>query len=238
MSMVTSLRTRNRSLELMDQVDIDVADHREALKGLERINAISGTGRVVWKQIRRLSQQENRPLRVLDLACGGGDLLIWLSKKAERSGVDLECTGCDISPVAIGHASETAVRLKTKNLDFCSHNVLEDTIPQGYDIVLSTLFLHHLDQADAISFLHRAAQAARCGLLIDDLLRTPLGYALAWIGCRLLSRSHVVHYDGPVSVQGAFSLEELQSLLHEAGLDSATVTRHWPKRCLVTWWRS
>ncbi|MEQ8667757.1 MAG: methyltransferase domain-containing protein [Pirellulales bacterium] len=236
--MVTSLQTRNRSLELMDQVDIDVADHREALKGLERINAISGTGRVVWKQIRRLSQRENRPLRVLDLACGGGDLLIWLSKKAERSGVDLECTGCDISPVAIAHASESAQKLKTKNLDFRSRNVLEGTIPQGYDIVLSTLFLHHLDQADAISFLHRAAQAARCGLLIDDLLRTHMGYALAWIGCRLLSRSHVVHYDGPVSVQGAFSLEELRSLLNDAGLHSATVTRHWPKRFLVTWWRS
>lgn len=238
MSMITSLRTRNRSLELMDQVDIDVADHREALKGLERINAISGTGRVVWKQIRQRSLRENRPLRVLDLACGGGDLLIWLSKKAERSGLDLKCTGCDISSVAIGHASESARRLKIKNLDFRSHNVLEDTIPQGYDIVLSTLFLHHLDQADAISFLHRAAQAARCGLLIDDLLRTPLGYALAWIGCRLLSRSHVVHYDGPVSVQGAFSLEELRSLLEEAGLHSATVTRHWPKRFLATWWRS
>jgi hypothetical protein len=53
----------------------------------------------------------------------------------------------------------------------------------------------------------------------------------------LLSRSPIVHFDGPVSVQGAFGLQEVQTLAARAGLLGATLRRSWPERYLLSWRR-
>jgi hypothetical protein len=80
-------------------------------------------------------------------------------------------------------------------------------------------------------------EASRSLVLVNDLIRSPLGYGLAWVGCRLLSRSPIVHFDGPVSVQGAFQLQEVQALAARAGLLGATLRRSWPERYLLSWRR-
>jgi hypothetical protein len=53
----------------------------------------------------------------------------------------------------------------------------------------------------------------------------------------LLSRSPIVHFDGPVSVQGAFQMQEVQTLAVRAGLLEATLRRSWPERYLLSWRR-
>ena len=60
-------------------------------------------------------------------------------------------------------------------------------------------------------------------VLINDLRRAPLGYGLAWLGCRLLSMSQVVHVDGPLSVEAAFTLAEVRSLAAAAGMKDAFI---------------
>ena len=72
-------------------------------------------------------------------------------------------------------------------------------------------------------------------VLINDLRRTRAGYVLAWLGCRLLTRSPIVHVDGPLSVRAAFSLDEVRQLAEECGLSGATLTTHWPQRFLLDW---
>ncbi len=74
-------------------------------------------------------------------------------------------------------------------------------------------------------------------VLINDLARTGAGYLLAWAGCRVLSRSPVVHHDGPASVASAFTPDEALELAREAGLAGATVARRWPERFLLAWSR-
>jgi hypothetical protein len=51
----------------------------------------------------------------------------------------------------------------------------------------------------------------------------------------LLTTSEVVHTDGPLSVEGAFTPEEVLDLAHRAGLRGASVVRRWPFRYLLTW---
>jgi thiazole synthase ThiGH ThiG subunit len=70
---------------------------------------------------------------------------------------------------------------------------------------------------------------------VNDLVRGPVGYLLAWSACRVLSRSAVVHHDGPVSVAGAFTLAEAGRLADNAGLSGVRLTRHWPQRFLLSW---
>jgi hypothetical protein len=85
--------------------------------------------------------------------------------------------------------------------------------------------------------LSRDADATGRILLINDLVRGPLAFALAWTGCHLLTRSPVVRHDGPVSVAAAFSLAEARMLATRAGLRGASVVRRWPRRFLLSWSR-
>jgi len=72
-------------------------------------------------------------------------------------------------------------------------------------------------------------------VIVDDLIRSRLGYALAWAGTRLLSRSWVVHTDGPLSVRAAFTPEELLRLAERASLSGAALQRFWPERQRLIW---
>ena len=63
--------------------------------------------------------------------------------------------------------------------------------------------------------LDRLAAATRHLLLLTDLRRTHLGLAIAWIGCRVLSPSSIVRFDGPVSVRAAWTPAELAAMARE-----------------------
>jgi 2-polyprenyl-3-methyl-5-hydroxy-6-metoxy-1,4-benzoquinol methylase len=120
-------------------------------------------------------------------------------------------------------------------VEFFQLDVLEDAWPESrYDVVMNSLFLHHLSEEGVLRLLVRMREAGGL-VVVDDLLRTRAGYWLAWLGCRLLSRSPVVHFDGPVSVESAFSVAEVMALAERAGLSGAGLRRHWPERFLLTW---
>ncbi|MCP9850535.1 methyltransferase domain-containing protein [Cyanobium sp. Morenito 9A2] len=232
-----NLRARNRQLEWMDEPGIDPLAHAEALGGLERINGISFAAHSLFAPIRDLARGlPEQPLRVLDLACGGGDNTLALAALARREGLNIRCDGCDLSDQAVAIATGTAAA-RGLEAHFFRADALNDPLPGGYDVVLCSLFLHHLDGDDAVLLLQRMAATTGHLLLVNDLIRSPLGYALAWSACRLLSRSTIVHHDGPVSVQGAFTTAEAAALAASAGLGGALVRRCWPERYLLQWRR-
>jgi hypothetical protein len=76
--------------------------------------------------------------------------------------------------------------------------------------------------------------AATRSVIISDLERSQLNLALVWIATRVLTRSEVVHYDGPVSVRAAYTAEEFLQLANAAGLENARVKRVFPCRFIFT----
>ncbi|MFN7627869.1 MAG: methyltransferase domain-containing protein [Pirellula sp.] len=106
-----------------------------------------------------------------------------------------------------------------------------------FDIVYCTLFLHHFDDMSAVKVLDAMKRLARRAVLVDDLCRTSLGWWLAYLGCHLLSRSRIVHFDGPQSVRAALTPQEAQALAAEAGMRDAAIRRHWPERFMMRWER-
>src|SRR5260370_7863554 len=105
MRILNTLRQRNRQAEIIDEPDLDPERLQQALNGLERINWWSGSARILWPPIRAAAwQMKPRPLRVLDLATGAGDIPIRLWHKAQRAGLNLELAGCDRSPLAFPFA--------------------------------------------------------------------------------------------------------------------------------------
>jgi hypothetical protein len=222
--------------EIMDQPGLDPGRHRQALRGLRRINFWSRSAGILWPALAALARTTPQPLRVLDVATGGGDVPIRLWQRAKRAGLSMIIEGCDISAVAVEHATREAEQRGAAVRYFVA-NALVDPLRDGYDAVVCSLFLHHLTEEQAVGLLRRMAAAARRLVLVNDLVRSRTGLWLARVGTRLLSRSPVVHVDGPRSVEGAYTIQEAQSLAERAGLQGATIERRWPCRFLLSWVR-
>ncbi len=221
--------------EEMDDPSLDGQTHFQALQGLARINTWSGSAGIVGSAIQALAQMTGqRSLRVLDIATGAGDIPVAVWKKARKKGFFLEMDGCDKSPQAIICARKRAQQSGAQ-VRFYSLDIAHEEIPAGYDILVSSLFFHHLENKEAAGLLRRMAQAAKQMVLVNDLVRCASGLALAQVGTRLLSRSRVVHADGLRSVRAAFTVEEIRKMAQEAGLKGARVERRWPWRFLLTW---
>ena len=239
-TMPISPHPRHRVPELMDRPDLPEREHLQALKALGRANAVSRTDAMLWPAIRALinSRGAARPIRILDIASGGGHMSVALSRRAAREGVPVEICGCDISARALAFAAALAARKGAGGIVFRRLDAIAGPLPQGFDVVCSSLFLHHLDEDEAAGLL-RAMQAAAARLvLVTDLRRSRLGRAFAWAGCRMLSTSRVFHVDGPRSVDAAFTVQEAAGLAARAGLEGFRVTRHWPQRWLLAWRRT
>jgi SAM-dependent methyltransferase len=221
----------------MDQPELDVSAHSAALRGLGRINRLSFSASILWPAIAGLAMaRPGHTVRVLDLASGGGDIPIALARRADRAGLDIQIDGCDMSPVAVAFATRAA-RDAGAPVGFFALDAVNDPLPQDYHVLMCSLFLHHLARDEAMELMQRMAGAARSRILANDLLRSRIGYGIAWAGCRVLSRSAIVHHDGPASVRSAFDLAEARTLAECAGLVGALIEPRWPWRFLLTWSR-
>jgi 2-polyprenyl-3-methyl-5-hydroxy-6-metoxy-1,4-benzoquinol methylase len=223
----------------MDQPGLDERLHAHALRSLSRINWISRTSAVLWRPIRRLAREAklSRPLRILDVACGGGDVAIGLAQQANRAGINVQVDGCDINPVAVEHACGNAHRAGLTQVGFFAHDALMTALPEGYDVVTCSLFLHHLDNDNAERMLRSMGAAAGKMVVASDLLRNRLAYLMAVVACQVLTRSPIVHVDGPLSVAAAFTIDEARTIAERAGLSGGTFSRYFPERFLFVWRR-
>jgi 2-polyprenyl-3-methyl-5-hydroxy-6-metoxy-1,4-benzoquinol methylase len=237
MMLLASLGRRRCQPEIMDQPGLDPAAHVRALRGLARIKWFSASDRILWRPIAALAgRTPGRPLRVLDVATGGGDVPIRLWRRARRAGIALAVSGADVSETALAHARASAARAGA-DVTFFRLDIVNNDPPDGFDVMTSSLFLHHLPEEQALAVLGKLARAAGSLVLVNDLVRSRRGYALAWLGTRLLSASRIVHADGPRSVEAAFTLAEAKALAEAAGMAGSRVARRWPCRFLLEWSR-
>lgn len=224
------LSVRRRDPEWMDEPHLDPGLHHDALVGLERINVVSLAVSAVWRPLASACERQSvGAVSVLDVACGAGDLVIGLALRARRAGLAASVHGCDISPRAVSHARARAAE-RGVDATFFEHDAIAEDLPRSYDVVVCSLFLHHLDEGAVTRLLHGLEAAARSLVIVTDLDRSLLGLVLAWLGTRLLTRSPVVHVDSLRSVRAAFTRAEAEALGRRAGLTRYRVTPIWPCR--------
>jgi SAM-dependent methyltransferase len=228
---------RQRRPEIMDQPGLNADRHAEALRGLARINFVSASASILWPGLAELARSmAPRVPRVLDVATGGGDVPIRLWRRARRAGLDVHMEGCDISPVALEYACSRAAA-GSAPIRFFEYDALTGPTLSAFDAVMCSLFLHHLEEGQAIALLRRMADMAGRLLLVNDLERGWFGLLAAHVATHLLTSSPVVRVDGPRSVEAAFTPVEARALAEAAGLMGAQVVRRWPFRWLLTWRR-
>jgi 2-polyprenyl-3-methyl-5-hydroxy-6-metoxy-1,4-benzoquinol methylase len=235
------LRQRRREPEIMDQPDLSPQRHRQALYGLSRINLLSGSARSFFAPLVEVQRQlGTSKLRILDIACGGGDVSRRLWWRAVRAGLDWRISGCDLSPVAIEFARERALD-EGALVHYFIHDLFDRPLSTPFDAVICSLFLHHLDEEQAAALLRALAELPDNGvqmILINDLDRSLTGLALAYVVPRLLTASPVVHVDAVRSVRAAYTPAEALQLAEQAGLTGVRIQRCWPARWLMSWSRS
>jgi 2-polyprenyl-3-methyl-5-hydroxy-6-metoxy-1,4-benzoquinol methylase len=230
----SDLAARSVADEVMDQPGLDPVEHLRALRGLARLNRISGSARSIWRALAGFATTKRSPLRILDLASGGGDLLLNLGRRAIRRGMEFDMLGVDFSPQAV-EISRKAAQRANLSARFEVLNALEDSLPQGFDVVMTSLFLHHLSAEQAGRLLAKMAAAANKMVLVSDLVRGRWNLGLVALGARLVTTSRVVWTDASLSVRAAFTPMELQKLAEAAGLQGAVITKQFPCRMLMQW---
>ena len=222
----------------MDDPALGAAQHLQALRGLARLNALSGSASILWPSIARLAAAfPKQSMRVLDIATGAGDVPIALWKRARRAGVRLSIAGCDLSERAVAYA-DTQAEGAGAEVQFFVHDVLAEPLSGSYDIVTCSLFLHHLDEAQAVHVLRLMARTATQLVLVNDLRRSFWNVALVMLGTQLVSRSAVVHVDSVRSARAALTITEVRALARQAGLAGSLVAPRWPARWLLRWRRT
>ena len=211
----------------MDNPALPHEDHNHALRGLARINALSRAWAPIARAIKPLATE---PITILDVATGSADVPLALAPQFANA----TWSACDLSPQALIIAQAKA-NARATNLNLFTHDVVMNPFSRTFDVVLCSLFLHHLEPTDVTRVLQHMAAATRRLLVVHDLRRTRPGLALAHIVPKLLTRSHVVHIDAVKSVHAAYTIPELRTLAHDAGLTTASIEPTFPQRMLLTW---
>jgi len=225
-----------RRLDRAEILDDDTAVSRDALArsldAMATVNRFLGGTRSLRRHLRTLAKDANlQTLSMLDVGVGNGAVPRALERSLAREGVALRWVGIDRSravlQVARERGGEAAGLLQANGLVLPFPN-------QSFDVVTSSLTLHHLSDAQVETFLTEAARVARRAVIMSDLERHPLNYLGARIlGITLWRRDPITRYDGPVSVLRSFTHEELGATARRAPLDPVRVHRHLPFRLVV-----
>lgn len=225
---------RCRVNEWMDASDLPEDRHRAALAGLRRLNRLSGISGTLFRQLVRFADTmpTGRPLRVLDVASGSGDLPIDWLKMAGKRNMPLAVTALDRSELAMRTAAEAA-RQAGVELGTVRRDCLRDGLPSGFDVVTSSLFMHHLDPPEVSRLIQEMWRVSGRAIVICDLERSRTNLALIAAAARLVTRSDIVHFDASASVRGAYTRDEFATLLHQALCFSTPVKRSHPCRYLA-----
>lgn len=214
----------------MDVESVPFEDFRACLENLSRVNRLSFGYRptLAYLDGLRLSGRlpAGRPLRILDAGSGYGDTLRAVAAWADRHGVPVELTGVDLNPWSTRAASEASAA--DPRLRFVTADIFACRPEKTPDVILSALFAHHLFGSDLVRFIAWSETTAALGWFVNDLHRDPVSFhgfrAITSVG-----RWHrFVRHDGPVSIARGFRRADWVAVLHEAGLDSSTVS--------LTWW--
>jgi SAM-dependent methyltransferase len=198
--------------EILDGLPAEAATQN--LRDMARVNRLFGGFAALRGSIRALAG--NAPgLRILDVAGGSGATARWLAAQWPDAWV----IASDLRPdlLALGNGPR------------CAADGMALPFPDGaFDVVVSTFFLHHLDEASLKEALREMLRVSRRGVVAVDLVRHPLAYRFLHWTRPLFRWNWITLVDGPRSVQAAFTPDELRRLLRDAGFPGATVRMHHP----------
>lgn len=222
--MLMNTKFRSTKEELMDDFKLEGAVLRDTLKKLEHINKWLGGNGITLQGVAKLlkNQPKSTVYHIVDVGCGHGDLLRLVAKWGVKNCYQLRLTGLDANQDAVNYANELSTDYE--NIDF----ICEDVFSKSFQnttchITLATLFMHHFKDEDLLKLLSIFNKNSKLGIVVNDLQRSNLAYALFKV-IGLFIANNMVKQDGLTSIARAFKKAEL---IHYSETLNLNYQIHW-----------
>lgn len=223
------LKYRANTPELMDAPGADPEMLGRTFQYLNFVNHTLGGYKILFSGLNALVklQPNKHTWRILDLGCGRGDQLRQMILWAKQNNLNVQLTGLDNNPEAIRIAKDS---LENDNIVFVVEDALSPAFDYSkYDIVVCTLFLHHLKDSEIGSLF---TQWNKCGtnVLVNDLQRSRLALMLFKIFSTISKAPSMAAHDGLLSIRKGFNFNELKLAATNSGFNNFRLLWKWAFR--------
>lgn len=230
MRALPDLTRRDERLELMEDPDLPRADLDDALRELRKMNRAFGGIQISTSAIAQAIGHLPE-FTMLDVGSGDGEIPRQVARWATEHHKGFEALGIDLTPASIELAQ--GLTPDTLPIHFALEDLFDLSEDNQWDVVHTSLVLHHLTDDEASEALAKMVRLARVAVIVNDLHRSRISWIGAKLGARLVTRCHVVHADAPHSVARAFRRHELLALARRSGASDITLRWRFPYRWLL-----
>jgi 2-polyprenyl-3-methyl-5-hydroxy-6-metoxy-1,4-benzoquinol methylase len=230
--MNTKFTNRSHEKELLDENNIQQDLLFNNLRELDILNRTTGGHAITLKGIKQLITDHSKIYHIVDLGCGSGDSLRSIADWTRENNFNVQLTGVDMNEDVIQYlkkhcsAYPEITGITADYQEFLDRNT-------SVDIVLCSLFCHHLNDDELIRLFTYFSEKITTGFVINDLQRNWRAYYSAWFFTRLLNGTILAKNDGPVSVLRAFRVNELKYLLEKANIKNYIIQKKLLFRFLI-----
>ena len=204
---------RIRGREYLDDPRADPQLAVRSLRDVARANRLFGGASAVLAELRPVlaaARRRDRPLTVLDVGAGAGDIVARVRAEGERCGVVVRTLALEVTHALAAacrrHAGD-AVAGDARALPFGDRSV---------DVVTCSQLLHHFDDVGVRALLAELQRVARLRVIVADLRRAWAAAGGLWHASWALGFHPVSRHDGVVSVLRGFRTHELADAVHAA----------------------
>ena len=220
--------------ELMDQ-PCDYTEMVGCLRSLESVNRLTRAYHptIHWlNHVYAVMPRQPYPIHIVDVGCGGGDMLRKIYDWAQGRNLPVVLTGVDLNPDAIVAARAVTV---PGTINYVAGRAQDFRPPAGIDIVISSLLTHHMEDGEIVDFIDWMESTARLGWFINDLHRQPVPYYAFRLMAALSNWHPFVKHDGGVSILRSFRREDWQRMMDKAAVarDTYLIREYRPARLCV-----
>ena len=217
------LDTRSPAHEFLDGETLDALELRKNLREMAMLNRLPGGIGDSVRAVERLLGDQTEAT-VLDVGAGSGDFARRLRRRRH-----VEVIASDVRPEILEIAARNLAG--TNHVSVLHADARDLPLGDGeVDIAHASLLIHHFDPDDAITALAEMRRVSRLGVVINDLRRGLVPFAMTAAVVLALSRGTYTRHDGVLSARRAYTLAELDTLAARAGLTRVSSTaRFWPR---------
>lgn len=226
---------RSLQKEQLDDLNLSGQKLHQTLDELAFINQFLGNYRAIRKAIFKVvSNTSQTNFHIIDIGCGGGDVLIFLAKKFRKKSIKATFLGIDGNKNSLQYASQRAADFPEIQFQQADLLAADFQLPEC-DVLMTTHFLYHFDNHKVIRFLQQHSNQIKLAFLASELERNVIAYWCFQLFSPFLGFSKLTKEDGALAIQRAFSKKELKTLFLQNNFQKISIQRRAFFRLMVEW---
>lgn len=227
------MKMRSSEKEKLDDLNLHGEPLHQALQSLEWVNRRFGNHRTVIKAIHSIIKKEAKPLHIIDLGCGGGDLALAVAKSLRQHKIEFTITGIDGNANTLTYAKNKCEAFP--EISFLQANILSNQFSiQPCDILISSHFMYHFTADALVSFLKNNLSAISTAFIFSELKRNRFAMRLFKFSSFLLPISKLAKEDGVLAIKRSFAKKEWLLIMQQAGIGTYRIQSVPLFRILIT----